>query len=121
MALTWPDATVRTVLRFTLLAHLAPSLGARIADKLRALIEGFKILHDPKNLSGGLGLLAVLADERGDIARAEQLHAECIAISEAQGPAGRPERHRGNYAEFLLRTSGTLIREPAACDRDCAG
>ena len=25
------------------------------------------------------------------------------------------------YAEFLLRTSGTLIREPAACDRDCAG
>jgi len=24
------------------------------------------------------------------------------------------------YAEFLLRTSGTLIREPAACDRDCA-
>ena len=21
------------------------------------------------------------------------------------------------YAEFLLRTSGTLLREPAACDR----
>jgi uncharacterized protein (TIRG00374 family) len=50
LALTWPDATVRTVLRFTLLAHLAPGLGARIADKLRALIEGFKVLHDPSNL-----------------------------------------------------------------------
>jgi len=23
------------------------------------------------------------------------------------------------YAEFLLRTSGTLIREPSACDRGC--
>ncbi|HXU83535.1 MAG TPA: lysylphosphatidylglycerol synthase transmembrane domain-containing protein [Polyangia bacterium] len=50
LALTWPDATVRTVLRFTLLAHLAPSLGARIADKLRALIEGFKVLHEPRDL-----------------------------------------------------------------------
>jgi uncharacterized protein (TIRG00374 family) len=50
VALTWPEATVRTVLRFTLLAHLAPTLGARIADKLRALIEGFKVLHDASNL-----------------------------------------------------------------------
>jgi hypothetical protein len=25
------------------------------------------------------------------------------------------------YAEFLLRTSGTPLREPAACDRDSAG
>jgi uncharacterized protein (TIRG00374 family) len=50
LALTWPDATVRTVLRFTLLAHLAPSLGGRIADKLRALIGGFKVLHDPASL-----------------------------------------------------------------------
>ena len=24
------------------------------------------------------------------------------------------------YAEFLLRSSGTLLREPAACDRDSA-
>jgi len=23
------------------------------------------------------------------------------------------------YAEFLLRTSGKLLREPAACDRGC--
>jgi uncharacterized protein (TIRG00374 family) len=49
-ALTWPEPTVRLVLRFTLLARLAPSLGERLADKLRALIEGFKVLHDAKNL-----------------------------------------------------------------------
>jgi len=24
------------------------------------------------------------------------------------------------YAEFLLRTSGKLLREPAACDRPCS-
>jgi hypothetical protein len=24
------------------------------------------------------------------------------------------------YAEFLLRTSGKLLREPAACDRGCS-
>jgi uncharacterized protein (TIRG00374 family) len=50
VALNWPEATVRTVLRFTLLAHLAPSLGERIADKLRALIQGFKVLHEPRDL-----------------------------------------------------------------------
>jgi hypothetical protein len=67
-ALTWPEATVRLVLRFTLLAHLAPALGERIADKIRALIQGFKVLHDGRNLipylvqtllywgSGGLGM-----------------------------------------------------------------
>jgi uncharacterized protein (TIRG00374 family) len=50
-ALTWPEATVRLVLKVTLLAHLAPGLGARIADKLRALIQGFKVLHEPRNLA----------------------------------------------------------------------
>jgi uncharacterized protein (TIRG00374 family) len=50
IALTWPDATIRTVLRFTLVAHLAPSLGERLAEKLRALIHGFRVLHDPRNL-----------------------------------------------------------------------
>jgi uncharacterized membrane protein YbhN (UPF0104 family) len=49
-ALTWPEPTVRLVLRFTLLAHLAPALGERIADKLRALIKGFKVLHEPRDL-----------------------------------------------------------------------
>jgi uncharacterized protein (TIRG00374 family) len=50
-ALTWPEATVRLVLKFTLLAHLAPGLGARLADKLRALIKGFKVLHEPRDLA----------------------------------------------------------------------
>jgi uncharacterized protein (TIRG00374 family) len=49
-SLSWPERTVRLVLKLTLLAHLAPSLGERIADKLRALIQGFRVLHDAKNL-----------------------------------------------------------------------
>jgi uncharacterized protein (TIRG00374 family) len=49
-ALTWTDGTVRLVLRFTLLAHLAPALAERIGDKLRALIKGFKALHEPRDL-----------------------------------------------------------------------
>jgi predicted ATPase/class 3 adenylate cyclase len=87
------------------LGWICHSMGDRdgAASAAEERVRLARALHDPKNLSGGLGLLAVLADERGDIARAEQLHAECIAISGAQGPAGRPERHRGNYAEFLLR------------------
>jgi predicted ATPase/class 3 adenylate cyclase len=73
-------------------------------------------LDDAKNVSGALGLLAVLAEESKDIERAEQLHQECISISVAQGGQGRPERHRGNYAEFLLRQhrfdeAGTMLGE----------
>ena len=49
-ALTWPDRTVRLVLKATLLAHLAPRLGERAADKLRALIRGFQVLREPANL-----------------------------------------------------------------------
>jgi uncharacterized protein (TIRG00374 family) len=49
-ALAWPERTIRLVLSVTLLAHLAPSLGHRLADKLRALIKGFKVLHQPANL-----------------------------------------------------------------------
>jgi uncharacterized membrane protein YbhN (UPF0104 family) len=39
----------------TLLAHLAPSFGERLADKLRALIQGFRVLHQPANLFPFLG------------------------------------------------------------------
>jgi uncharacterized protein (TIRG00374 family) len=49
-ALTWPERTVRLVLKVTLLAHLAPRLGERAADKLRALIRGFQVLREPHNL-----------------------------------------------------------------------
>jgi uncharacterized protein (TIRG00374 family) len=50
VALSWPERTIRLVLTLTLLAHLAPSLGHRLADKLRALIQGFRVLHQPGDL-----------------------------------------------------------------------
>jgi len=50
VALTWTEGTIRLVLRLTLLAHLTPGLGERIADKLRALVKGFKALHEPRDL-----------------------------------------------------------------------
>jgi uncharacterized protein (TIRG00374 family) len=49
-ALTFPARTVKLVLSLTLLAHLAPSLGHRLADKLSALIQGFRALREPRNL-----------------------------------------------------------------------
>jgi glycosyltransferase 2 family protein len=50
VALSWPERTIRLFLSLTLLAHLAPSLGHRLADKLRALIHGFRVLHQPGDL-----------------------------------------------------------------------
>jgi uncharacterized protein (TIRG00374 family) len=49
-ALSFPERTVRLVLALTLMAHLAPGLGQRLADKLRALINGFRVLHEPRHL-----------------------------------------------------------------------
>jgi glycosyltransferase 2 family protein len=49
-ALTWTEGTIRLALRLTLLSRLAPALAERIADKLRALIKGFKVLHEPRDL-----------------------------------------------------------------------
>ena len=60
-------------------------------------------LGDAKNLSAALGLQAVLAEEGEDLALAEKLHQASIATSRAQGAAGRPERHVGDFAEFLVR------------------
>jgi predicted ATPase len=60
-------------------------------------------LDDAKNLNAALGLQAVLAEENGDLARAEELYETSIAISRAQDERGRPERYGGDYAEFLLR------------------
>jgi predicted ATPase len=75
--------------------------GAAAAAEERLQLS--RALGDAKNLSGALGLQAVLAEEGGDLERAEELLKACIEISEAQGDPGRPERHRGDYAEFLLR------------------
>ena len=60
-------------------------------------------LGDAKNESGALGLQAVLAEERGDLERAEEILKTRVAISRTQGEAGRPERRGIEYAEFLLR------------------
>ena len=66
-------------------------------------LELSRALGDAKNLSGALGLQAVLAEEACDLERAEELHQACIEISRSQGAPGRPERSAGDYAEFLLR------------------
>jgi glycosyltransferase 2 family protein len=49
-ALRWPARTIRIALGLTLLSRLAPALAERIADKLRALIHGFRALHQPRDL-----------------------------------------------------------------------
>lgn len=43
-ALRWPDATIRVALGVTLLRRLAPSLAVKVADRLAALIQGFRAL-----------------------------------------------------------------------------
>ena len=73
---------------------------AEAAEERRQLAEA---LGDAKNLNAALGLQAVLAEEGGDLARAEELYQTIIATSRAQGERGRPERYAGDYAEFLLR------------------
>jgi glycosyltransferase 2 family protein len=50
LALRWTDATVEITLRATLLRRLAPALAAKVGDKLRSLISGFRALSDPANL-----------------------------------------------------------------------
>jgi predicted ATPase len=62
-----------------------------------------RALDDATNLTAALVLQAVLAEEGGDPARAEELYKTSIAISRSQGERGRPERREGDYAEFLLR------------------
>lgn len=50
-ALTWPARTISLVLSVTLVRRLSPALAERIADKVQALIQGFRVLHDPANLA----------------------------------------------------------------------
>jgi uncharacterized protein (TIRG00374 family) len=49
-ALRWTETTIRLVLTVTLLRRLAPTTAERLADKLRALIHGFRALHDARNM-----------------------------------------------------------------------
>jgi tetratricopeptide (TPR) repeat protein len=76
-----------------------PGAAAAAEERLRLS----RALSDAKNLSGALGLQAVLAEQDGDLLRAERLLKTRITISRDQGETGRPERQKGDYAEFLLR------------------
>ena len=49
-ALRWPEATIELSLWLLLLPWLAPRLAAKLRDKLRALIQGFRVLHEPRDL-----------------------------------------------------------------------
>jgi uncharacterized protein (TIRG00374 family) len=53
-ALAWPERTIRLVLAVTLLSRLAPGLAHRLADKLRALIQGFRVLRQPVEMAAFL-------------------------------------------------------------------
>jgi len=49
-ALRWTEATIRLVLAATLLRRLAPATAERLADKLRALIHGFRALREARDM-----------------------------------------------------------------------
>lgn len=50
-ALRWPDASVRFALTISGARRLAPRLADAIGDKLHAMIRGFTVLKDGKNLA----------------------------------------------------------------------
>jgi glycosyltransferase 2 family protein len=49
-ALRWTEKTIRLALTMTLLQRFAPALSERISDKLRALIQGFRALREPRDM-----------------------------------------------------------------------
>ncbi len=49
-ALRWPDATIRLALGLTFMRRLSPRLADKLADKLRALIQGFRALRNPRDM-----------------------------------------------------------------------
>ncbi len=49
-ALRWPDATIRLALTVTFLHKISPKLANKSADKLRALIQGFRALGHPRDM-----------------------------------------------------------------------
>lgn len=51
LALWRTEAAIELALRLTLLRRLAPSRAERIADRIRALISGFRVLADAVNLT----------------------------------------------------------------------
>jgi glycosyltransferase 2 family protein len=49
-ALRWPDATIRLALGVTFMRRISPRLADKLADKLRALIQGFRALRHPRDM-----------------------------------------------------------------------
>lgn len=50
-ALRWPEQTVRFCVRLTFLPHLAPRVASIIEEKLAAMISGFVVLKDRRNMA----------------------------------------------------------------------
>ncbi|MEO8212266.1 MAG: lysylphosphatidylglycerol synthase transmembrane domain-containing protein [Myxococcales bacterium] len=55
LALLRTDATIALLLKATLLQRFAPARAAHVADKVRSLITGFRVLGDGRNLALFLG------------------------------------------------------------------
>jgi hypothetical protein len=49
-ALRWTEKTIQLVLAVTLVRRFAPVAAERLADKLRALIHGFRALREPRDM-----------------------------------------------------------------------
>ena len=49
-ALRWPEATIQLALAVTFLRRIAPKFASKVADKLRALIKGFRALAHPRDM-----------------------------------------------------------------------
>jgi hypothetical protein len=49
-ALRWPEATIELALRVSFLRRIFPKFADKLADKLRALIKGFRALGHPRDM-----------------------------------------------------------------------
>lgn len=49
-ALRWTEQTIELALALTLLRRISPKTAAKLADKLRALIQGFRVLRHPRDM-----------------------------------------------------------------------
>jgi glycosyltransferase 2 family protein len=49
-ALRWTEPTIRLALAMSLLPRFSPRLAAKVRDKLRAVIQGFQVLREPRCL-----------------------------------------------------------------------
>jgi len=58
LALVRTDQTINLFLRVSLLQRLAPTRAARLSDKIRSMISGFRVLGDLRNLGLFLGQTA---------------------------------------------------------------